>query len=33
MNSGQGRYGVSGGVAPAAGHRSTGWEFGVRHLF
>ena len=33
MNSGQARYVVSGGVAPAAGHRSTGWEFGVRHLF
>ena len=33
MNSGQARYVVSGGVAPAAGQRSTGWEFGVRHLF
>jgi len=33
MNSGQARYVVSGGVAPAAGHRSTGWEFGVRHIF
>ena len=33
MNSGQARYVVSGGVAPGAGQRSTGWEFGVRHLF
>ncbi|WP_422087188.1 porin [Variovorax sp.] len=33
MNSGQARYVVSGGLAPAAGQRSTGWEFGVRHLF
>lgn len=32
-NSGQGRYVVSGGVAPAGGGRSSGWEFGVRHLF
>lgn len=33
MNSGQARYVVSGGVAPAGGARSSGWEFGVRHLF
>ncbi|QSI30378.1 porin [Variovorax sp. RKNM96] len=33
MNSGQARYVVSGGVAPAGGMRSSGWEFGVRHLF
>jgi predicted porin len=33
MNSGQARYVVSGGVAPAAGRRSSGWEFGVRHFF
>lgn len=33
MNSGQARYVVSGGVAPAGGQRSSGWEFGVRHLF
>ncbi len=33
MNSGQARYVVSGGVAPAGGRRSSGWEFGVRHLF
>jgi predicted porin len=33
MNGGQARYVVSGGLAPAAGQRSTGWEFGVRHLF
>jgi predicted porin len=33
MNSGQARYVVSGGVAPAAGQRSSGWEFGVRHAF
>ncbi|QNK68113.1 porin [Variovorax sp. PAMC26660] len=33
MNSGQARYVVSGGVAPAGGKRSSGWEFGVRHLF
>lgn len=32
-NSGQARYVVSGGVAPAGGARSSGWEFGVRHLF
>jgi len=24
---------VSGGIAPAGGRRSSGWEFGVRHLF
>jgi predicted porin len=33
MNGGQARYVVSGGVAPAAGRRSSGWELGVRHLF
>lgn len=32
-NSGQARYTVSGGVAPAAGLSSSGWEFGVRHTF
>ncbi|MDN4588321.1 porin [Xenophilus aerolatus] len=32
-NSAQARYAVSGGVAPAGGRRSTGTEFGVRHLF
>ncbi|MDI3380085.1 porin [Xenophilus aerolatus] len=32
-NSAQARYVVSGGVAPAAGRRSSGTEFGVRHLF
>ena len=32
-NSAQARYVVSGGVAPAGGRRSTGTEFGVRHLF
>ncbi|HZF82997.1 MAG TPA: porin [Burkholderiaceae bacterium] len=32
-NSGQARYVVSGGVAPGAGHRSTGLDLGVRHLF
>jgi hypothetical protein len=33
MNRGQARYVVSGGTAPAAGRRSSGWELGVRHLF
>ena len=33
MNSSQARYVVSGGVAPAGGRRSSGWELGVRHLF
>lgn len=32
-NSGQARYTVSGGVAPAGGSVSSGWEFGVRHIF
>lgn len=32
-NKGQARYVVSGGVAPAAGRDSTGWELGVRHSF
>lgn len=32
-NSGQARYVVSGGVVPAGGRTSSGWEFGVRHLF
>jgi len=33
MNSGQGRYLVSGGIAPVGGQRSSGTEFGVRHTF
>lgn len=32
-NTGRARYVVSGGVTPAEGQRSSGWEFGVRHLF
>ena len=32
-NSGEARYVVSGGAAPAGGHSSSGWEFGLRHLF
>lgn len=32
-NRGEGRYVVSGGAAPASGRSSSGWEFGVRHLF
>ncbi len=33
VNSGQARYVVSGGVAPVGGRNSSGWEFGVRHIF
>ncbi len=32
-NKGQGRYFVSGGVAPLGGRSSTGMEAGIRHLF
>jgi predicted porin len=32
-NKGQGNYVVSGGRAPLGGQKSTGIEFGVRHLF
>ncbi|MBT2325693.1 porin [Variovorax paradoxus] len=32
-NKGQGRYFVSGGVAPLGGRASTGTEFGIRHIF
>ena len=32
-NKGQGTYGVMGGYAPMAGRNSSGFEFGMRHIF